>query len=172
MEPTSQPPWSLRGAFSIPTSNTRRKTRRAASGGSRICLPAARLSCQRPALAGTSQPRHSRLLPALDPARSCGDDHRVRFSRQPQAYTRTCAQCGSTWHVPTSARQWRSRLVNRFLAEFVTIAGAALGGDPDTVARRAESISERNRQAKTSRHCPNCGADHFTQRVSRRELPY
>jgi len=39
-------------------------------------------------------------------------------------------------------------LVNRFLAEFVTIAGAALGGDPDAVARRAESISERNRQAK------------------------
>ena len=108
----------------------------------------------------------------LTRAPSCGDDQRVRFPRQPQAYTRTCAQCGSTWHVPTSARQWRSRLVNRFLAEFVTIAGAALGGDPDTVARRAESISERNRQAKTSRHCPNCGADHFTQRVSRRELPY
>ena len=90
----------------------------------------------------------------------------MRFQRQSQVYTRTCAQCACTWRVPTTARQWRRRLGNRFLAEFVTIAGAVLGGDPGTIAGKAESIAERNRQAQASRYCPSCGAGYFTQSLS------
>lgn len=109
----------------------------------------------------------------LTQASSYGDDLRVRFPWHPQGYTRTCAQCGSIWQVPTSARRWwRSRLAYRFLARSVVFAGLAAGGDPAKVDTMVESISARKRLAESLRHCPKCGADHFTQRASRGELPY
>jgi len=108
---------------------------------------------------------------ALDPAPSCGDDRCMRFPWQPQEYTRTCAQCGTTWQVPRSARRWRSRLVSRFVAGVATVTGAAVEADPAAVARTVDSISERNRQAEARHRCPQCHADHFTQRASRGELP-
>jgi hypothetical protein len=63
-------------------------------------------------------------------------------------------------------------LANRLLAELVTILGAAWEADPAAVAGTAESIADRNRQAKALRRCPNCDADHFTQHVSHGDLPY
>jgi hypothetical protein len=93
----------------------------------------------------------------------CGDDHRVRFLWEPQGYTRTCAQCGSTWHVPRSVVQLRSRLVNRFLAGSVVVLGALVEADSPAVIRTLDSISERNRLATASRRCPHCHADHFWQ---------
>ncbi len=108
----------------------------------------------------------------LDPASSCLDDHRMRFPWQPQEYTRTCAQCGSTWQVPRWARRRRSKLVNMFLSAFAVVAELVVDTDPADIARTAGSISEQNRMAEVYRHCPKCHADHFTQSTSRGELPY
>ena len=96
---------------------------------------------------------------------------RVAIARRP-GYTRTCAQCGTTWHVPRSARRWRSRLASRFLAGLAVITGGLVEADPAAMARVVDSISERNRQAEARRRCPQCHADHFTQHASRGELPY
>ena len=109
----------------------------------------------------------------LTQAPSCGDDHRVRFPWQPQGYTRTCVRCGSIWQVPGSARRWwRSRLAYGPMARIVMIAGLSVSGDPAKVDGMVESISARKRLAESFRHCPECGADHFTQRASPGELPY
>jgi hypothetical protein len=109
----------------------------------------------------------------LTRAPSCGDDHSVRFPWQPQGYTRTCGRCGSIWQVSGSARRWwRSRLVNRFLARFVVITGVGVNVDQVKVNELVESISAQIRFADSLRHCPKCGADHFTQRASRGELPH
>jgi hypothetical protein len=96
---------------------------------------------------------------------------RVAIARQ-RVFTRTCAQCGTTWTVPRSARRWRSRLASRFLAGVAVIAGGLVEADPAAVARTADSISERNRRAEARHRCPKCHADHFTQHVSRGEPPY
>jgi hypothetical protein len=57
------------------------------------------------------------------------------------------------------------------LARFVTVLGLAVGGDPAKVDEMVESISARKRRAESLRHCPECGADRFTQRASPGELP-
>jgi len=51
------------------------------------------------------------------------------------------------------------------------ISGLAVGGDPAKVDEMVESISARKRLADSLRHCPECGADRFTQRASPGELP-
>jgi hypothetical protein len=109
----------------------------------------------------------------LTRAPSCGDDHSVRIPWQPQDYTRTCARCGSTWKVPGPAKRWwRSRMVNRSLARCAVIAGLLAGASQENADSMAESISARIRLAESLRHCPECHADHFTQRASAGELPY
>jgi len=60
---------------------------------------------------------------------------RVAIARRP-GYTRTCAQCGTTWHVPRSARRWRSRLASRFLAGLAVITGGLVEADPAVMANR------------------------------------
>ncbi|MFY9927918.1 MAG: hypothetical protein WAK82_07955 [Streptosporangiaceae bacterium] len=45
------------------------------------------------------------------------------------------------------------------------IAGLSMGGDPAKIDELVESISARKRQAESLRHCPECGFDHFTQRI-------
>jgi hypothetical protein len=54
----------------------------------------------------------------------------------------------------------------------VVISGLAVGGDQAKVDELVESVSARKRQAESFRHCPECGADHFTQRASPGELPF
>jgi hypothetical protein len=54
----------------------------------------------------------------------------------------------------------------------VVISGLAVGGDPAKVDELVESISARKRLAESFRHCPECGADRFTQRASPGELPF
>jgi hypothetical protein len=104
---------------------------------------------------------------------SCGDDHSVRIPWQPQEYTRTCVQCGSSWKVPGSARRWwRGRLVNKSLARCTVIVGLLVGANQENVDDMVESISARIRLAESLRHCPKCHAGHFTQRASAGELPY
>ena len=106
---------------------------------------------------------------ALDSAPSCGDDHGVRFPWQPQEYTRTCAQCGYIWEVPRWARQRRGRLVSMFVAAFAVIATLA-DAHPGDTAGTVKSISDQNRLAEALGHCPECDADHITQRASGNEL--
>ena len=96
----------------------------------------------------------------------------MRFPWQPQEITRTCAQCGSVWHVPGSARRWRSKVVSRFMAGVAVITGALVEVDPAAVARTVDSISEQNRVAEARHRCPYCQADHFTQRTSLGDLPH
>ena len=96
---------------------------------------------------------------------------RVPIARQ-RKYTRTCAQCGTTWQVPRSATRWRSRVASRFLAGVVVITGGLVEADPAAVVRTVDSISERNRRAEARHRCPKCQADHFTQHASRDEPPY
>src|SRR6476469_5081263 len=68
---------------------------------------------------------------------------RVAIARRP-AYTRTCAQCGTTWHVPRSARRWRSRLASRFLAGLAVITGGLVEADPAAIARMRRATVARN----------------------------
>jgi len=54
----------------------------------------------------------------------------------------------------------------------VVIVGLLTGANQENVDEMVESISARARLAESLRHCPNCHADHFTQRASAGELPY
>jgi uncharacterized protein YfcZ (UPF0381/DUF406 family) len=56
-----------------------------------------------------------------------------------------------------------------FAAAFGVIATLAYA-EPADVTTGVKSISEQNRLAEAFRHCPECDADHFTQRPSRGEL--
>jgi len=43
--------------------------------------------------------------------------------------------------------------------------------DRAELQKEINSISAQNQSAETFRHCPKCGADHFTQRPWRRTDP-
>jgi RNase P subunit RPR2 len=79
----------------------------------------------------------------------------MRIPWLPQEYTRTCLECGESWQVPRAERrQVRSiRLLSR---------GAAASGIP----RQVTSIMADNERERIFAQCPNCGAEHFTQRAS------
>jgi len=90
---------------------------------------------------------------------------RMRFPWQPQEYARTCAECGYIWRVPRWAAQRRVRSVSMIsVASRTTI-------DRGELTRKVQSASAANLSADTFRHCPKCGADHFTQRALRGALP-
>ena len=75
--------------------------------------------------------------------------------------------------MPGPARRWwRRESAYGFLARLVVISDLAVGGDPAKVDELMESISAQRRLAESFRHCPECGADRFTQRVSPGELPF
>ena len=63
-------------------------------------------------------------------------------------------------------------MVNRSLARCAVIVGLLAGAEQENVDSMVESIAARIRLAESLRHCPECRADHFTQRVSAGELPY
>jgi DNA-directed RNA polymerase subunit M/transcription elongation factor TFIIS len=86
----------------------------------------------------------------------------MRFPWQPRAYERTCVECGYTWRVPRSAARRRVGSISAF-----SVAPAGSSVDRAELAREIKSISAENQPAETQRHCPECGADHFTQRPLR-----
>jgi hypothetical protein len=88
----------------------------------------------------------------------------MRLPWRPPDYAMTCAQCGTTWRVPGSARRWRSRLASRLAAGGAVITGAAVEADPAVMARTVDSISERNRAAQARHRCPRCHTDEFARR--------
>jgi hypothetical protein len=56
-----------------------------------------------------------------------------------------------------------------FVAAFAVIATLA-DAHPGDTAGMVTSISDQNRLAEALGHCPECDADHFTQRASGNEL--
>jgi len=86
----------------------------------------------------------------------------VRLPWQAKEYTRTCVVCGYTWQVPASTARRRRRMISAF-----SVAPGGKTIDRAELAREVESISAANQPAEAFRHCPKCGADHFTQRAVR-----
>jgi hypothetical protein len=85
----------------------------------------------------------------------------MRFPWQPREYARTCAECGHSWRVPRWAAQPRVRSISGMsVASRTTI-------DRGELTREVDSVAAANQSADTYRHCPKCGADHFTQRALR-----
>jgi hypothetical protein len=87
-----------------------------------------------------------------------GEARAVRFPWQAREYVRTCEECGYCWRVPRSAARRRMTSINMFTVTTGTRVDRA------ELAREVTSISAANQQANAFRHCPQCGADHFTQR--------
>lgn len=74
---------------------------------------------------------------------------RMRFPWQPHEYARTCTV--------------------RSISMISVASRTAI--DRGELTRKVRSASAANLSADTFRHCPKCGADHFTQRALRGELP-
>jgi hypothetical protein len=90
----------------------------------------------------------------------------VRFPWQRQDYARTCSEYGYTWRVPRSATRRRFRPVSAFLT---TLNGRTL--DRGELARQVQSLSVEKQAIEVFQHCPECGADQFTQHAVRSEPP-
>jgi predicted nucleic-acid-binding Zn-ribbon protein len=90
----------------------------------------------------------------------------MRFPWQPAEYARTCAECGYTWRVPRSAARRRFRSISA-----LNIAWGGTMIDRAELRNEIQSIEAQNQPVETFRHCPKCGADHFTQRPLRHTEP-
>ena len=91
---------------------------------------------------------------------------RVRFAWQRSDVARTCEECGYTWRVPRSAARRRIRSISMFNA-----APNQRTLNRDELARQVASISAANQVFETYEHCPECGADRFTQHAARDDDP-
>ncbi len=86
------------------------------------------------------------------------------FPWQRANVARTCEECGYTWRIPRSAARRRIKTISLF-------------GTPPTararteLARQVASISASNKVYETYEHCPECGAEHYTQHVVRDDPP-
>jgi uncharacterized paraquat-inducible protein A len=85
----------------------------------------------------------------------------MRFPWQPREYERTCAECGCTWRVPRLSARRRLRSISMMSVT----SGTRI--DRAELAREVASGEAANQSAEALRHCPDCGADHFTQRAVR-----
>lgn len=90
----------------------------------------------------------------------------MRLPWQPAEYVRTCAECGYTWRVPRSAARRRFRTISA-----LNIAGGGRMIDRAELRNEIRTIEAQNQPVETFRHCPKCGADHFTQRPLRSTEP-
>jgi ribosomal protein S27AE len=84
----------------------------------------------------------------------------VRLPWQRRGYARTCGRCGYTWRVPRSAARRRVRSISAFQV------GPKL--DRGELAREIRSVEAENQAIDSYRHCPECGADQFTDRAEPR----
>jgi DNA-directed RNA polymerase subunit M/transcription elongation factor TFIIS len=82
----------------------------------------------------------------------------VRFVWPRPDLARTCEECGYTWRVRRSAAKRRLRSISAFS---VTPDSRTL--DRGELAREVASISAENQTFETYQHCPECGAERFTQ---------
>src|SRR5487761_1577545 len=107
----------------------------------------------------------------LDSAAAVAEDRHVRIPWRPQEYARTCAECGYTWQVPRSAARRGFRSISAFLiapsGTMRTSGASSTNLDRGELTREVDSIGAANRVAEAFRQCPECGAEHFTQRPSR-----
>jgi len=88
----------------------------------------------------------------------------VRFVWQRPDVARTCEECGYTWRVPRSAARRRVRSITMFNASPNSQSRRDL-------ARQVASISAANQTLEIYEHCPECGADRFTQHPVRDDDP-
>ena len=88
----------------------------------------------------------------------------MRFVWQRADLARTCEKCGYTWRVPRSAARRRVRSISMFNA-------APNSRSLNELARQVASISAENQVFETYEHCPECGADRFTQHAVRDDDP-
>jgi hypothetical protein len=71
-------------------------------------------------------------------------------------YTRTCLECGESWPVPRLARRRQVKSIK------LLSCGAAASAIP----RQATTIMADKENERIFAQCPNCWAEHFTQRAS------
>jgi DNA-directed RNA polymerase subunit M/transcription elongation factor TFIIS len=90
----------------------------------------------------------------------------MRLPGQAWEYVRTCLECGYAWRVPRSAARRRIRPIFMF-----SVAPRGQTVDRAELRREVGAISAEGRVAETFRHCPKCGAEHFTQSPLRGTLP-
>jgi hypothetical protein len=88
----------------------------------------------------------------------------VRFVWRRPDLARTCEECGYTWRVPRSAARRRVRSITMFNASPNSQSRRDL-------ARQVASISAANQTLQIYEHCPECGADRFTQHAVRGDDP-
>lgn len=86
----------------------------------------------------------------------------MRFVWQRPDLARTCRECGYTWRVPRAAARRRLRSISGF-----NVAPSAWSLDRAELAREVASISAENQSLETYQHCPECGAERFTQHAVR-----
>lgn len=85
----------------------------------------------------------------------------MRFPWQAKEYARTCNDCGYIWRVPRLAARRRVGSISMIsVATRTTVDRAEL-------EREVESAAAANQPAAVARICPECGADHFTQKAVR-----
>jgi predicted RNA-binding Zn-ribbon protein involved in translation (DUF1610 family) len=77
---------------------------------------------------------------------------------------RTCEECGYTGRIPRSAARRRIKTISLFGTPPTARARAELG-------RQVASISASNNVYETYQHCPECGAEHYTQHAVRDDPP-
>jgi len=88
----------------------------------------------------------------------------VRFVWQRPDLVSTCEECGYTWRVPGPAGRRRIRSISMFNAPPNSQSRREL-------ARQVASISAANQTFEIYEHCPECGADRFTQHAARDDHP-
>ena len=108
----------------------------------------------------------ARCTSDLTPYRPYREDHRVRFPWQPREYARTCDRCGFSWRVPSAARRRRVRSIRAF-----EVAPGGRRLDRAELAREVRSISAEKQAIEAQQHCPECGADQFTQHAVHGDPP-
>ncbi|HXW44861.1 MAG TPA: hypothetical protein VEL03_08750 [Streptosporangiaceae bacterium] len=85
----------------------------------------------------------------------------MRFPWSAKEYARTCAECGYTWRVPRSAARRRVSSIS------VASVASPRSIDRAELARELTAMSADKQRIETFRHCPRCGAEHFTQQPVR-----
>jgi hypothetical protein len=87
----------------------------------------------------------------------------MRLPWPPREYVRTCGECGTSWRVPARAARRRFRSVS-----FFDVAPHGVtSSSRRNLARAVASIEAGNQVSQTTRQCPKCGCETFTQRAAR-----
>jgi hypothetical protein len=90
----------------------------------------------------------------------------MRLPWRPDEYQRTCLGCGETWPVPRSAARRRKPISGYSVAPRGGPRGHRTDQDYSVPELAGSEAISAEREAY--RHCPRCGAEHYTQSPARR----